>query len=102
MEKLRPDETKLVGGVLVREATLENDDVANRIHDLTTNYLQRMGDSNDGWSVLYRDPGDHRFWELTYPQGSLHGGGTPMLSVMTPEAARQRYGSRIQGLDTQT
>jgi hypothetical protein len=41
------------------------DTICRRIRSLTESALERVASSSDGWSVLYRDPGDGRYWELT-------------------------------------
>ena len=71
MTRIRPDESELVG-VSVREG---HDATSARIHALIQEHLQRLGDADGGWSVLFRDPEDGRLWELTYPESELHGGG---------------------------
>lgn len=54
--------------------------------------LTKLATAEAGWSTLYRDPTDSRLWELTYPQGELHGGGPPTLRVMQGDAAKEKYG----------
>ncbi len=44
------------------------------------------------WRILYRDRRNGQFWEETYPQSHLHGGGPPELSPISAEEVRQRYG----------
>ena len=42
--------------------------------------------------MLYRDPGDGRYWELAYPNGEMHGGGPPSLIMLTEQEAKTKYG----------
>jgi hypothetical protein len=63
--------------------------VNERINWLINNYLMKVKDN--GWEVLYQDPDDHRFWELTYPKGEMHGGGYPILSNITEKDATDKY-----------
>jgi Immunity protein 27 len=35
--------------------------------------------------MLFRDPGDDRYWERTYPQGEAQGGGPPPLIALSLE-----------------
>jgi hypothetical protein len=65
--------------------------VSARIHALTSQHLQKCASTDAGWSVLYRDPQDGRFWELTYPHAEMHGGGPARLSIISEEAAHHRY-----------
>jgi hypothetical protein len=75
---LAPDEHLLVGAWVEHDARTTHDDVDRRIF----------------WLVdqLYRDPRDGRFWELTFPQGSLHGGGPRRLEWVDASVAREKYG----------
>jgi hypothetical protein len=47
--------------------------------------------ASGGWDVLYRDPRDGRFWELTYPHGDVQGGGPPRLHLLSVEELRGKY-----------
>jgi immunity protein 27 of polymorphic toxin system len=88
---LRPDETDLVGRWEAHDGQVVADAVCRRIEALTKHHLQRVAVSADGWDTLYRDPGDGRHWELTYPDSGLHGGGPPRLTYLSAEGARQKY-----------
>ncbi|HTQ02500.1 MAG TPA: Imm27 family immunity protein [Polyangiaceae bacterium] len=92
MDKLRPDEERLIGTWESQQGQLKADDVAQRIDFLVASVLQRVASSPDGWSVLYRDPDDGRLWELTYPQSETHGGGAPELRQISPSDAEEKYG----------
>ena len=65
--------------------------VSERIYWLTHNYLNKITTDKSGWSVLYKDPNDNRFWELTYPKGEMHGGGSARLSSLTEIDAVEKY-----------
>ncbi|MEI6200518.1 MAG: Imm27 family immunity protein [Enhydrobacter sp.] len=77
----QPDETEL------------ND--APRIYGLIGGRFQKLGHSGDGWDTLYRDTVDGRFWELTYPQSHMHGGGPPRLTMLHLAVAKAKY--RLDG-----
>lgn len=51
----------------------------------------RVADRECGWTTLYFDPRDSSYWELTYPQSHLHGGGPPQLSRVEKSMARELY-----------
>jgi immunity protein 27 of polymorphic toxin system len=91
MDELRSDETWLVGAWKAKEGRLQADDVARRINFLVARVLRKRAASPDGWTVLYQDPGDGRFWELTYPQGEMQGGGPPELRVIAPQEVAKKY-----------
>lgn len=66
---------------------------AKRIHVLTRSHLAEVARDASGWNVLYRDPLDGRYWEMTYPHGEMHGGGPPRLLCLALDDARERYGA---------
>jgi hypothetical protein len=71
------------------------DATCRRIEQLIAQHLIELGCDSSGWDVLYRDPQDARLWELTYPQGHLHGGGPPRLTWLAATQAREKYGLAI-------
>jgi hypothetical protein len=72
---------------------LEADETAKRIEWLTSMVLEKGADCprSGGWESLFRDPTDGRLWELTYPQGEMHGGGPPRLTNISETDARKKY-----------
>jgi len=88
---LRPDETQLDGDWVITRGVVSTDQVEGRIGWLTETQLERVVDSDDGWSTLYRDPQDERLWELTFPQSGIHGGGPKRLAVISRADAAARY-----------
>jgi hypothetical protein len=85
-------ETILTGKWVLEGARQVADDVCKRIFAFTKSHLVKLGNDASGWEVLYRDPSDERLWELTYPQGELHGGSPPQLRCLAAEEAKQKYG----------
>jgi len=53
--------------------------------------LTLIGSGDGGWSKLYRHPDSGTIWELTYPQGEMHGGGPPRLEALSDDEAGMRY-----------
>jgi hypothetical protein len=90
-QELSADDHRLVGA-WVEDGDRTPDEVDRRIFWLVTRRLVLRGMAHAGWEQLYQDPRDGRFWELTFPQGSLHGGGPRLLTCVGPEVARERYG----------
>lgn len=88
---LAPDERLLVGSWSDATAGAVHDEVDERIFWLVSRRLTLLGVAEGGWRQLYRDPRDGRLWELTFPQGSLHGGGPRRLEMITSEAAKKKY-----------
>jgi hypothetical protein len=95
MTYIKPSETVLTGQWILQGGRPVVDDVCKRILALTGSYLVEVGRDTSGWDTLYRDPTDGRYWELTYPQSELQGGGPPQLRCLTADEAKQKYGSQV-------
>lgn len=69
------------------------DNVCKRIEWLIENDLKKIASSPiwGDWETLYFSPSDGRYWERTYPQGHLQGGGPPQLQVILLDDARKKY-----------
>ena len=93
--RIKPEEIELRGNWIVKDAVVDEDETCRRIEWLARNCLEKLKSDNAGWSVLYRDPDDGRYWELTYPQSEMHGGGPPVLLEISEETAKSRYGRDI-------
>jgi Immunity protein 27 len=90
---LRPDETDLVGKWCKDGNRVVADEVELRIGELIAHELKKVAVNPDSgaWEVLFRDTHDGRYWELTYPQGEMHGGGPRRLTSLSPTAALAKY-----------
>jgi hypothetical protein len=89
--KLGPDETSLSGQWALAGDQIVPDEVAKRIQFLIKDHLVQLATDPTGWDVLYRDPADGRFWELSYPSSELHGGGPPQLTLIDSSKACDKY-----------
>ncbi len=89
---LRPEETELVGHWKLIDGRMTADSTCERIQRLVSDSLEEVASDESGWSILYRDPVDGRYWELTYPQSHMHGGGPPSLLCVLKTDARMKYG----------
>ena len=87
-----PDEQEIVGGWTFAEGKMSADEEAIRIRRLVREHLVEVARDASGWDVLYRDPDDDRYWELTYPQSEMHGGGPPKLTCLSNEEVSTKYG----------
>lgn len=85
------DEEVLVGRWFVRENEVVADEVCQRINYLVSTRLRRVAVREGGWTVLYEDPADKSYWELTYPHSEMHGGGPPKLAKLSIDDARRAY-----------
>ena len=94
-----PMETKLVGKWEMVNGKPFADPISRKINMLISGMLVRVGSTDDGWTVLYKDPDDGRFWELTYPQSEYHGCGPPVLTWLSQVTyARRKSDASREGL----
>jgi Immunity protein 27 len=95
-EQLKANETELTGDWLVQNGRVKGDITCQRIEWLIKHYLRKVADSSEGggWETLYQDPNDTRYWERTYPQSEMHGGGPPRLRTLTIDEVKQKYGAQ--------
>ena len=95
MNKLQPNERVLTGNWLVQAGHARRDATCERIEWLTAHQLRKIADSPQwgAWKTLYRDLDDGRYWERTYPQSEMQGGGPPQLRHLTIDEAKQKYGT---------
>jgi hypothetical protein len=83
--KLQPEESELVGNWLFRDGGMGADETEARIAALIANDLREVAHGN--WCRLFVDPSTGDYWELTYPQGEMHG-GVPMKLARLPACRR--------------
>jgi hypothetical protein len=89
--RLKPTETELVGKWERTGTHVEGDSTEKRITWLTLNALKKIAFTNAGYDVLYQDPQDGRYWELTFPQPQGFGAGPQRLSVLDGQTAAKKY-----------
>jgi hypothetical protein len=95
--KLNPSEVELVGKWVVANNQVRGDATCERIQWLMTHHLKKIANYKEsgGWETLFQDPDDGRFWERTYPQSEMHGGGPPALKCLSKDQAKAKYGVEI-------
>ena len=86
-----PDEKRIDGKWVVRFNSVVADANGRRIKKLLSKYLEEICRHENGWEILYMDPRDGRYWELTYPHGEWHGGGPQSLRVLTSDEVIEKY-----------
>jgi len=89
--ELGPDETRLDAAAEQGLSGSSADEIDRRIFWLVRHSLRPVGMANGGWDQLYLDPRDGRYWELTFPQGSLFGGGRRRLECVPAASAAHKY-----------
>ena len=90
--KIQSDETEIRGRWKMVGLKVEEDANARRIQALIGGDLKQITSDESGWTTLYVDPSDGRFWELTYPEADSHGGGPPMLRCLSELEVKEKYG----------
>jgi hypothetical protein len=82
---------------VVQDGGARGDAACERIEWLIAHHLQKIADrpQSGAWETLYRDPEDGRYWERTYPQGEMHGGGPLQLKRLTIQEATEKYGAAV-------
>tara|TARA_R110002094_G_scaffold201788_1_gene173177 strand:+ start:140 stop:415 length:276 start_codon:yes stop_codon:yes gene_type:complete len=87
--KLKPHETKLEGKWTVDGNKVRHDATCDRIEWLVTHHLKLITHSEKwgAWKTLFQDTDDGRYWERTYPQGEMQGGGPPRLTMLSSRAS---------------
>ena len=75
----QPNETLITGKWEYTNGLVSADYNSKRIEWLTNHYLVMVEIRDGGWTKVYQDPTDQRYWVKTFPQGELQGGGPPQL-----------------------
>jgi hypothetical protein len=88
---LDPAESDLIGTWVDVDGRLRGDPTTDRIHWLVAGRLDLLATDVSGYETLFRDRRDGRLWECCYAHGERHAGGPPRLTVITKEAARNKY-----------
>ncbi len=86
-------EISITGSWLITDGEIKKDQNCQRIDWLVNNYLIKLANSAlwGDWEILYKDPTDSRYWELSFPNSNLHGGGPPALQLISESAAKKKY-----------
>jgi hypothetical protein len=90
-QKLKSSENILIGNWIFQNNKVVSDNIGKRIDYLTENSLKKLVSSEDGWSTLYIDLDDIRYWEKIYPNSELQGGGAPTLKSISKQEAIDKY-----------
>ncbi len=95
MKMIQESETSIVGKWINSDSKLIVDDNCTRIKELIQDHLIKLAHDSSGWDTLYLDPSDNRFWELSYEEGHLHGGGPPALRCISADKVKVKYGDNV-------
>jgi hypothetical protein len=83
---------RIVGRWIAKDGKVVRNRECQIIDHLIKYDLLRVDEREGGWAVLFQDPTDGVFWELTYPQGEMHGGGPPTLTEHLADEVQALYG----------
>lgn len=92
---LGPDERLLQGAWTEPGVGTAHDETDHRIFWLVSRRLTPLAVAEGGWRQLFLDARDGRLWELSFPHGSLHGGGPRRLECISALVAAKRYGVKL-------
>lgn len=81
--QLQPNEVILIGSTYFKDGKVCKDSIFIRIEELISTSLIKIKTDESGWIVIYQDPIDSRYWELSYTDSHLHGGGCPTLKCIS-------------------
>jgi immunity protein 27 of polymorphic toxin system len=85
-----PEEEICGAWILDDNGQVMGDDSERRIGELIEGCL-RIADREGGWTILFRNPLNGTYWELTYPHSEMHGGGPRKLSRLSRSEVTDRY-----------
>lgn len=89
--KINSEEIEICGNWILVDSSIEADNNTKRIEKLISDYLIEISATVDGWEMLFQDPKDSRYWELTYPESEIHGAGAPCLRNISTVEAKNKY-----------
>lgn len=92
IKKIDNNELELIGKLIFKNGKVIENETAQRINYLRDNYLKKIAVTSFGWEILYIDPTDMRYWELTFTQSETQGSGPPSLYNISKEIAIEKYG----------
>jgi len=82
-------EAYIIGKWILEDGKVVADDNCKRIEYLIHHYFRKVKTSPDGWFAIYQDPDTSFYWELSYPQSEVQGGGPPRLYRINAEVANK-------------
>ena len=85
------NETEIISQWIFDGYHMQADENGKRIDWLIHHCLKKIALDYSGWEILYQDPADKRYWELTYPKGEMQGGGPPMLALISEHEMLKKY-----------
>jgi Immunity protein 27 len=82
---------RLQGKWLTTRDGIVPDDVCRIVDHLVREHLVKVATRDEGWVTLFRDPLQSTYWELSYPDSEMQGGGPPTLTRLSPDEVKALY-----------
>ncbi|MBV6641405.1 MAG: hypothetical protein KI791_11825 [Cyclobacteriaceae bacterium] len=96
--KIQPNEYRITGKWEFVNGEMIGDRNCKRIEFLTSEILEEVASDESGWYTLFFNTELGNYWELSYPQSELHGGGPPELSRNDDlDQLQARYNFQLHG-----
>ncbi|MBL4788999.1 MAG: hypothetical protein JKY60_08080 [Kordiimonadaceae bacterium] len=73
---------KITGTWVIENGQVRGDEACDKIKSMLDSELEEIAAKDGGWTKLYRDK-ENMFWEFSYPQSYMHGGGPPQLERLS-------------------
>ena len=87
------DRRKIIkGNWLVVDEKIVGDSICEIIENMIANNLDEVGNREGGWITLFKEKTTGKFWERTFPESNMHGGGPPQLELLSKNDIKERYG----------
>lgn len=99
-KRLDTSEVVLTGQWIAKSGSVTQDKVCERIQWLVDFVLQEIAVDRSKWRTLYLDPNEGGYWELSYPESHMHGGGPPELKRISSSEIKIKYGENINIKDS--
>jgi len=84
------DRTPLIGKWVTDNGDVIANDDCTRIEYLIENEFTKVSSSAGGWKTLFMDK-KRLYWERTYNESHLHGGGPASLIPLSKDEAISKY-----------
>jgi len=85
-----PEEEICGGWIVGKNGHVLGDNSSRRIDELIKGF-SRVAHREGGWTILFRNPLNGTYWEVTHPQSHMHGGGPRKLSRLSVSEVSDRY-----------
>ena len=87
---------KIIKGSWVKiDGKVVGDSNCEIINNMIENDLEKIADREEGWITLCKEKSTNNFWECTYPDSQMQGGGPPRLELLSKNEVIDKYGKQL-------